>query len=173
MRIRIHSPVLMNCKYYRQCARSEWHIPGMTLKNSNYAKNWPTGLPKWTTFVLCRIWQYSASDWYKGSGLDPYGILNTSEREAYRKTHIINALNQSELSRTTKVECSLPTKSRCSHFYNQNKLELTRSPQSRPGVRRWEQSCSSHSPQKSCQSSSASPPQTVKKSYFLLLIPIF
>jgi hypothetical protein len=34
-------------------------------------------------------------------------ILNTSEREAYRKTHIINAL---------------PTKSRCGHFYNQNYL---------------------------------------------------
>ncbi len=50
MRIRIHSPVLINCKYGRQCIRSEWHIPGRTFKN--YANNWPTGLPKIDNFCI-------------------------------------------------------------------------------------------------------------------------
>ena len=40
---------------------------------------------------------------------------------------------------------------------------LTQNPQSRRAARKWEQSCSWHSPPRSCQSSSASPRQTLEE----------
>jgi hypothetical protein len=75
-------------------------IPGRTLKNS--CKNLANRSAKMDNFCInVEFWQYSASERHKGSEWDWIRILNTSEREAYMKTHIINALDRSELSRTS------------------------------------------------------------------------